>query len=172
MLTSLTKPAARRRPLVLALRATVAALLVAGLFLVGLNAEPVFSLLTLGWQKLFLALGLAERAAALQQGVSGLVTTRSLPAVASYALLYTGACLVLLTAVLFDAARMRVVLALYAAVFGACAVLLLGGKLLGDASWAYQLGRRLIDFIVSPLPVIIFIPLLRWYVPLAPPRPS
>ncbi|MCB2376366.1 hypothetical protein LGH70_02150 [Hymenobacter sp. BT635] len=169
MLTAFTQPAARRRPLVLVLRATVAILLVAGLFVVGLRNEPVFGLLTLAWQKLFLALGLTERAAALQQGVSGLVTTRSLPAVVSYALLYTGACLVLLSAVLFDAARMRVVLGLYAAIFGACALLLLGGKLLGDASWAYQLGRRLIDFIVSPLPVIILIPLLRWYVPLGRP---
>ncbi|TGE17822.1 XrtX-associated membrane protein [Hymenobacter elongatus] len=155
-----------------ALRTIVAVALVAGLFWVGLHDELVFHTLTSGWQRIFLLLGLAERAAALQSGISGLVTTRSLPAVITYALLYTGACLVLLYAALFSVARMRVVLGLYAAVFGACALLLLGGKLLGDASWAYQLGRRLIDFIVSPLPVIILIPLLRWHLPLARPAGS
>jgi hypothetical protein len=106
-------------------------------------------------------------AIAQPQAVSGLITTRILPAVLTYSLLYTSACLGLLCAALYDTARMWVVLRLYAAVFGTCAVLLLGGKLLGDASWAYQLSCRLIDFIVSPLPVTILVPLLRWYIPTA-----
>ncbi|PJJ54491.1 XrtX-associated membrane protein [Hymenobacter chitinivorans] len=144
-------------------RGLTAGLLVAALFWVGMHNDQVFVALTQAWQKIFLTLGLSAQAAKPQSGISTLVTTRSLPAVFTYSLLYTAACLGVLYAALYDTARMRLVLQLYAAVFGACTLLLLGGKLLGDASWAYQLGRRLIDFIVSPLPVIILVPLLRWY---------
>ncbi|UOQ53509.1 XrtX-associated membrane protein [Hymenobacter cellulosivorans] len=147
----------------LVVRGFTAGLLVVALFWAGMHNDLVFAVLTQTWQKIFLALGLNAAAAGPQSGVSTLVTTRSLPAVFTYSLVYTAACLGILYAALYDAARMRLVVQLYAAVFAACALLLLGGKLLGDASWAYQLGRRLIDFIVSPLPVIILVPLLRWY---------
>ena len=140
------------------------AALVALLFGMGVYDEPVFAFLTASWQKLLSAAGVAGRLAAVQQGVSGEVTKRSLPAVFTYALLYTGTCLLLLR-LLLPAHRMRVVLLLYAIAFGCCAVLLVAGKLAGDVVWPYQLGRRLIDFIVSPLPIIVLVPLLRWYAP-------
>lgn len=147
----------------LVVRSLAAGLLVVALFWAGMHNDLVFAVLTQAWQKIFLLLGLTAQVAGPPSGVSALVTKRSLPAVFTYSLLYTAACLGVLYAALYDGARMRLVLQLYAAVFAACALLLLGGKLLGDASWAYQLGRRLIDFIVSPLPVIILVPLLRWY---------
>lgn len=146
-------------------RATGGILLALGLFWAGTHDEVLFSFLTNLSHKLFQALGFSQQVAALQQGVSGQVTTRSLPVMLFYSLLYTGACLVLLFLALYDARRFRLALTLYGAVFGTCLVLLSGGKLLGDVAWAYRLARRLIDFIVSPLPVIMLVPLLRWYLP-------
>lgn len=139
-------------------------LLVAVLFWAGVHDEAVFAVLTEAWQKVLTALGITDQLAAVQQSVSGEVTKRSLPAVLTYALLYTGVCLLLLRLVL-PARHMRLVLLLYGAVFGCCTVLLAAGRFTGDVPWVYQLGRRLIDFIVSPLPVIGLVVLLRWYAP-------
>ncbi|GAA4382358.1 XrtX-associated membrane protein [Hymenobacter koreensis] len=135
------------------------------LFLMGQYDERVFALLTRGWLAVFQALGLDGVLQRVQQGISGQVTGRSLPAVVSYSLVYTSACLLLLWLVLRTPARLRMALLLYGLVFCACLVLLLGGKLAGDVQWSYRLGRRLIDFIVSPLPVLVLGPLLWSYGP-------
>ncbi|UOQ72665.1 XrtX-associated membrane protein [Hymenobacter cellulosilyticus] len=103
-----------------------AGLLIVALFWVGMHNDQVFAVLTRAWQRIFLMFGLSTQAAGPQSGVSTLVTTRSLPAVFTYSLLYTAACLGVLYAALYDAARMRLVLQLYGAVFAACALLLLG----------------------------------------------
>ncbi|GAA3923322.1 XrtX-associated membrane protein [Hymenobacter algoricola] len=158
------------RPSVLVLRGILAAVLVLALFAVGVYSDAVLVAIDRFWQQLLTLLGLADQAATLQQGISGLVTKRSLISVVTYSLLYTGSCLLLLVLALYDARRLRLALQLYGAVFGACAVLVLTGKLAGDAAWAYQLARRLIDFIVSPLPVIMLVPLLHWYQPPTPVR--
>jgi len=147
----------------LGLKVAAVIVLIALLFWVGVYDEPVFTFLTASWHKLFSAVGVADRLSVVQQGVSGEVTKRSLPAVFTYALLYTSVCLLLLR-LLLPAHRRRLVLTLYGVVFCCCAVLLLAGKLSGVV-WPYQLGRRLIDFIVSPLPIIVLVPLLRWYAP-------
>ena len=147
-------------------RIMAALVLVAVLFWAGVYDESVFALLTSAWRNLLTALGAADLLAAMQQSVSGEVTKRSLPVVATYAMAYTGVCLLLLR-LLVPAGRMRLVLLLYLAVFGCCAVLLVAGKLTGGVPWIYQLSRRLIDFIVSPLPVLVLVILLRWYVPAA-----
>ncbi|SHL27275.1 hypothetical protein SAMN02746009_02469 [Hymenobacter psychrotolerans DSM 18569] len=145
-------------------RAIAVLVLVAVLFWAGVYDEAVFAELTEAWQKVLTMLGFTDQLAAVQQSVSGEVTKRSLPAVLTYALLYTGVCLLLLR-LLLPARHMRLILLLYGAVFGCCAVLLVVGRLAGDVPWIYQLGRRLIDFIVSPLPVIGLVVLLRWYAP-------
>ncbi|GAA4013969.1 hypothetical protein GCM10022408_28890 [Hymenobacter fastidiosus] len=147
------------------LRWVIAALLVLGIFGAGMYADVVRSASDQFWQQLLTLVGLTDRAAALQQGISGLVTKRSLVSVVTYSLLYTSGCLLLLAVVLNTTQQVWRVLQLYGAVFTTCAALFLLGKLAGDAPWAYQLARRLIDFIVSPLPVIILVPLLRWYQP-------
>ncbi|OON66775.1 hypothetical protein B0919_21500 [Hymenobacter sp. CRA2] len=138
------------------------------MFWVGTYDETVFAGLTHGWQRVLTALGLADWAQRVQQGTSHQVTTRSLPAMLTYGLLYTGACLTLIWLLTARRQALRTAVLIYGSVFAASALLLIGGKLAGDAQWAYQLGRRLIDFIVSPLPVIALVPLLRWQRPAAP----
>ncbi|RYU80292.1 XrtX-associated membrane protein [Hymenobacter persicinus] len=148
-------------------RWTLAALLLGALFGLGMYSDAVFAAIDAGWGSLLRLLGMAGHAATIQQGVSGLVTKRSLVSVGTYSLLYTALCLLLLAVVLNSVRRLRQVLLIYGGVFAACAVLVLVG-LVADAAWAYKLARRLIDFIVSPLPVIILVPLLRWYQPQPP----
>ncbi len=146
-------------------RAVGVVLLIGVVFCLGIYSEEVFAGLTSLWQTILRGVGLDGALSNLQRGVSGQVTTRSLPAMLTYGLLYTACCLVLLGLLLGSVRRLKVAFLLYAAVFGACALLVVGGKLGGDARWAYQLGRRLIDFIVSPLPVIVLAPLLRLLLP-------
>lgn len=148
-----------RRPLTPA-RWLVAGLLVLGLFGVGLASETILEALTRGWQALFEQLGLGPALASWQQGTSHLVTTRSLPAVATYSLAYVGLCLLLLHVVLRDGRRTRWAAQVYLGLLGLYLVLTLAGRLGGNLPWAYKLSRRIIDFVVSPLPVVLLLPVL------------
>lgn len=140
--------------------------LIALLFLCGIFDETIFATLGPVWQKVATSLGFSEQMARLQQGISGEVVKRSLPVVATYALLYLSLSLLLLR-LLLPAYRMPLVLKLYGGVIAAYIILLLVGRLTGNVPWVYQLGRRLIDFLISPLPIIILVCLLRWYKPKA-----
>ncbi|AII52426.1 hypothetical protein N008_10610 [Hymenobacter sp. APR13] len=146
------------------LRLTAVAVLIMLLFLCGIYDETVFTILGPAWQKVATTLGFSEQLARLQQGISGEVVKRSLPVVATYALLYLSLSLLLLR-LLLPARRMPLVLKLYGFVILAYIILLLVGRLTGNVPWVYQLGRRLIDFLVSPLPIIILVCLLRWFRP-------
>jgi hypothetical protein len=146
------------------MRLVAVAVLVGLLFLCGIYDEAIFATLGPIWQKAAAALGFSEQLARLQQGISGEVVKRSLPVVATYALLYLTLSLLLLR-FLLPAHRLPLVLKLYGAVLAAYILLLLAGRLTGNVPWVYQLGRRLIDFLVSPLPIIILVCLLRWYRP-------
>ena len=130
------------------------------LFLAGMESEAIFAALTRAWQALFGLLGLAELAARLQQGTSGLVTTRSLPAMATYGLLYVGGCLLLLHVLLRNTQRTRWAAQVYMGLVGLCVLLLLVGRLGGHVPLAYKQARRIIDFTISPLPVMILLPVL------------
>ncbi|WBA40713.1 XrtX-associated membrane protein [Hymenobacter canadensis] len=152
------------------MRLVAVALLIGLLFVCGIYDEVIFAALGPAWQKAATALGFSEQLARLQQGISGEVVKRSLPVVATYALLYLSLALLLLR-LLLPAHHMPLVLKLYGAVIATYVVLLLAGRLTGNVPWIYQLGRRLIDFLVSPLPVIIAVCLLRWYRP-GPVRPT
>jgi hypothetical protein len=147
-----------------ALRLAAVALLIVLLFLCGIYDETIFAFLGPAWQKAATALGFSEQLARLQQGISGEVVKRSLPVVATYALLYLSLSLLLLRLML-PAHRLPLVLKLYGSVIAAYILLLLAGRLTGNVPWVYQLGRRLIDFLVSPLPIVILVSLLRWYRP-------
>ena len=138
----------------------LAGLLVGVLFWVGIKSEVVFAALTRGWQALFELLGLAGTVAHLQQGTSQLVTMRSLPAVGTYSLLYIGLCLLLLQVLLRDGRRTRWAALVYASVLGIYIVLLVVGRLGGSLPWVYNAGRRIIDFLISPLPVMVLLPIL------------
>jgi hypothetical protein len=138
----------------------VAASLVLVLFMVGIESDIVFAVLTRAWQAVFDLVGLGSWLARVQQGTSGLITTRSLPAMGAYALLYVGICLLLLHVLLRDSRRTRWAAQVYLGLLGLYICLMLVGRLGGSIAGAYKLGRRVIDFIVSPLPVIILLPLL------------
>lgn len=139
----------------------LAALLLGLLLWLGLDAEWLFAALTRFWQAAFAGLGLGGWLGRLQHGTSPEVAKRSLPALVSYAALYLAASLLLLRVLLADAARWRLALRLYAAALLLVAALLLLGKLGGGVVLLYKAARRLIDFVVSPLPVLLLAVLLR-----------
>ena len=149
-------PAAPMTPL----RWLLAALLAVVLFVAGMEVEAVFAALTQLWQVVFRGVGLAAVLARWQQSTSQLVTTRSLPAVGSYSLLYAAVSVLLLHVLLRSAARTRWVMQVYLGLFGLYAVLMLIGKLGGNLEWAYRVARHVIDFLISPLPVMLLLPLL------------
>lgn len=138
----------------------LAVFLAAVLLLIGMEVEAVFAALTQLWQVLFRGVGLAGVLARWQQGTSQLVTARSLPAVASYSLLYAAVSVLLLHVLLRSAARTRWVVQVYLGLFGLYALLMLIGKLGGNLAWAYRVARHVIDFLISPLPVMLLLPLL------------
>jgi hypothetical protein len=141
-------------------RWALAAALAFALFVTGMESDAVFAALTRSWQAVFNAVGLADALARLQQGTSHLVTTRSLPAMGTYSLLYVGGCLLLLHVLLRDSRRTRWAAQLYLGLLALYVLLMVGGRLGGNAEWAFKLSRRIIDFIVSPLPVMLLLPLL------------
>lgn len=127
--------------------------LVLVLFLLGFDDEPVFHFLTGLWLKGLSALGLRQQAEALQQGISGGITKRLLPAVATYAALYLSLCLLLLRLLLPTPAQWHLALRLYAGTLAVYVVVTLLGRLMGNAPWIYRLSRQILDFVISPLPV-------------------
>ncbi len=129
----------------------VGATLVA-LLLIGVYNDPALSFFTVLWQKLLAALGLRQYAEHLQQSINGGITKRLLPAVATYAALYLALCLLLLW-LLLPPAQWRLAVRLYVGALVAYVVIVVVGKLAGDAQWAYRLSRQLLDFVISPLPV-------------------
>jgi hypothetical protein len=130
------------------------------LFVIGMESDAVFALLTQAWQSLLEGLGLASVLARWQQGTSNLVTTRSLPAMATYSLAYMGLSLLLLHVLLRDSRRTRYAAQVYLGLLGLYVALMVGGRLAGNIPWAFMLSRRIIDFLVSPLPVMILLPVL------------
>ncbi|UOQ97628.1 hypothetical protein MUN81_20655 [Hymenobacter sp. 5317J-9] len=135
--------------------------LLAALLLLGVYDVAVLNFLTKWWQRALAAVGLRQQLEALQQGISGSVVKRPLPAVMTYAVGYLSVCLLLLRLLLPAPAQWRLVLRLYAGTLAVYVALVVLGKLAGDAQWAYRLGRQLLDFVVSPLPVAGLYVLLR-----------
>ena len=135
--------------------------LIALLLLLGVYDDPILLFFTAMWQKLLMAAGLRQQAEALQQGINGGILKRFLPAVATYAALYLSICLLLLRLLLPTLAQWRLALWLYAGTLAVYVLLVLLGKLAGDATWAYRLSRQILDFVVSPIPVAGLCVLLR-----------
>lgn len=147
------------RPLTPA-RWLLAGLLVLVIFAAGMESEAIFATLTRAWQRILELLGLGAVLARWQHGTSNLVTTRSLPAMATYSLAYVGLCLLLLHVLLRDSRRTRWAAQVYLGLLGLYVVLMLGGRLAGNLPWVLKLSRRIIDFVVSPLPAMILLPVL------------
>ena len=127
--------------------------LLAILFLIGVYDEATHAFLTALWQHLLAAIGLRRYVETMQQGVSGGITKRLLPAVATYAALYLSICLLLLRLLLPTVAQWYLVLRLYGITLAIYIAIVLAAKLAGDVTWAYQLSRQILDFVMSPLPV-------------------
>ena len=137
------------------------AVLVLALLLIGVFDEALLTFLTVGWQKALAAMGLQRYAESLQEGINGGITKRLLPAVATYAGLYLVLCLLLLRVLLPTPGQWRLVLLVYAGIVCAYVAIVLLAKVIGNAEWAYRLSRQLLDFLVSPLPVVGLYVLLR-----------
>ena len=144
--------------------------LLLALLLIGVFDEPLLAFLTAWWQRGLAVVGLRQQVNAMQQGISRGITTRLLPAVATYAVLYLGICLLLLRLLVATPAQWRLVLRLYAGSFVVYVGVVLLGKALGNAVWAYRLSRQVLDFVVSPIPVLGLFVLLRAGLGQAPPR--
>ncbi|SFQ83031.1 hypothetical protein SAMN04515668_4892 [Hymenobacter arizonensis] len=143
-----------------------AIVLIAALFVATLNNEALYAVLGQVWRQAFFGVGLSPRdSAAMVSQVSGQVTNtaRDAPAVLIYGALYVGTCLALLWLVLPAASQRRLALTFYGGATLLFVVLLGAGQL--GSSVLLQLSSQLIHFIVSPLPVIGLVPLLRWYLP-------
>jgi hypothetical protein len=151
------------------MRWALVALLLLALLLIGVYDDQTLAFLTVTWQRLLAASGLDRMATAMQQGINGGITKRLLPAVATYAALYLGICLLLLRLVLAPA-QWRMAVKLYAGTLAVYVGIVLVGKLTGDAVWAYRLSRQILDFVVSPLPVAGLYVLLRAGFGPQPPR--
>jgi hypothetical protein len=135
--------------------------LVIALLLVGVYDELMHSFLTAVWQRALGAAGLSQQANALQSGINGGITKRFLPAVATYAAVYLGICLLLLRLLLPSRVQWRLVLQLYAGTIVAYVGMVLLTKLAGNPPWGFLLSRQILDFLVSPLPVAGLYVLLR-----------
>ena len=116
-----------------------------------------------GWlHRVGQALGLAQPPLRSGSPVTLLLhKARSIPAVVLFGVLYLGLCLGLIFLLLPARASRRLVLLFYGGAGLATGLLLLGSQLGGGPDLAV-LASELLHFIVSPLPVIVLVPLLRW----------
>ncbi|MBW3372989.1 hypothetical protein KYK31_03320 [Hymenobacter norwichensis] len=147
------------------LRGVGAVALFALLLVATLSNEYAYSVLGNFWAHVFELLGIGPAAALPEAGTSvGAVLNRprNLPAVLSYGALYVLACLGLLFLMLPHARQRRLVLGFYG-IAGTVFLLLLVLSRLSHMAVLAVLANQLLHFIVSLVPVIVLVPLLRWY---------
>jgi hypothetical protein len=138
----------------------LAGCLVLVLFIAGVESETIFAVLTRAWQAVFETLGLGSVSARWQHSASTLVAKRSLPATATYNLAYVGLSLLLLHVLLRDGRRTRWAAQIYAVGLGLYIILVVADRLGGSQAWALNASRRIINFVVSPLPIMMLLPML------------
>ena len=73
----------------------------------------------------------------------------------TYGLLYTGLSFCTLHVYFNRYRETKVIAGLYGSIFLTCSLLIVIGKIGPNGLWAYMLCRRLIEMVVSPLPVIL-----------------
>jgi hypothetical protein len=142
-------------------------LLIATLFSATLNNEALYEAFGNFWRKLFGAASNAslQNSAALHSSIIRQVTNthRDAPAILTYGALYVSICFILLLLLLPVASQRKVAMLFYVGLILIFIVLLIIGNLCSTV--LLQLSSQLIHFIVSPLPIIVLVPLLRWYLP-------
>lgn len=140
-------------------RVAVCLALLAALVLVGFYQVEVFALLTRAWNSVLTAVGLGGLLARLQQGTDPTITKSSIPAIITGSLVYIGVCVLVFHLLLRSGTRTWWVVQVYLVLFGVCLLLLLLGKVTGGVLF-YKVARRIIDLTVSPVPLILLLPLL------------
>ncbi|KAA9331250.1 XrtX-associated membrane protein [Adhaeribacter soli] len=136
-------------------RKVLLALLFSLVFLAGVFTEQIYHAFDLLYKAVFTALGLAGSLERSQQEVSTQLTERNWLTMISYGLLYTILCFITVHIFLKNARNTLIAGLLYAFLFGLCIALILTGKIFSSLHWPFMLTRRLIEIIVSPLPVIL-----------------
>ena len=149
------------------IRLAVAILFIAALFGATMNNETLYAVFGNFWQKLLSQVGsLSPQQAPAMLGAHTAIdqitnTSRNTPAVLIYSFLYVGICLTSLVLLLPVAAQRKAVFIFYGVSILVFTGLVVAGSL--GSTVLLQLGSQLIHFIVSPLPVVVLVPLLRWY---------
>lgn len=139
-------------------RAAIAGL--AGLlFLTGIYDAQLLAALSKGGQALLGLVGVAG--AAGPAATSPDAPHRPSLAFAGYAALYLGLCLLLLRLLLRLPAQWLLARRVYGGIIATYVLLVLVSKIGGNLLWAYRLSRYLLGFIISPLPVLLLVVLLR-----------
>ncbi|MBC6609320.1 hypothetical protein H8B15_00180 [Hymenobacter sp. BT507] len=142
-------------------------LLVLFLFCLTWYTEEFYASLTPAWERLLAAIGIGSAMQHDEAALHLMNRTRSVPVAGLYAVLYLAACLALVRLLLVSAQQWRLAMLFYAVAGGSGILLLLVGKLLALPA-AYALSSQIIHFILSPVAVIMLVPVLRWYAPIAP----
>jgi hypothetical protein len=142
-------------------RLAILACLAILLFLVGFYTEFLFGFLTRGFDMLFLDAGsygfLPEKGLA----VSRLITRRSFPVMLLYGAVYTALSFVFLHVYFRSKKTSLLAAGFYGVVFLGCLLLMGTGKFFPELTAASRLARRLIEFIVSPFPIVLLIAAFR-----------
>ena len=148
------------------LRIGLSVILTLLLFGATLYNEQAYHVLDSYWQRTTIALGADQHLLSLPLSGSAISQVmrrpHSIPAVLLYSVLYIGICLALLFTLLPIPRQRRLVLLFYG-LTGVVSILLLLGSKVGSSTSLTILNSQLIHFVVSPLPVIMLAPLLRWY---------
>ena len=149
------------------IRLVVAILFIAALFGATMNNETLYAVFGNFWQKFLSQVGSpSSQQASATLGTHTAIdqitnTSRNAPAVLIYGFLYVGICLTILVLLLPITAQRKAVFTFYGVSILVFIGLVVAGNLGGTV--LLQLSSQLIHFIVSPLPVVVLVPLLRWY---------
>ena len=149
------------------IRLAVAILFIAALFGATMNNETLYAVFGNFWQKFLSQVGSpSPQQAPAMLGTHTAIdqitnTPRNTPAVLIYSFLYVGICLTILVLLLPVTAQRKAVFTFYGVSILVFIGLVVAGSLGGTV--LLQLSSQLIHFIVSPLPVVVLVPLLRWY---------
>ena len=130
--------------------------LVTGIFSKQIQAE-LDELFYLIFQKA----GFGQQLQHSQQTVSTRLTKGNWLSMVSYAGLYVILCITTLHFYFNNAKKTVATLSIYLVLLGLCVLLVIIGKAFGDLAWPLMLTRRVIEILISPLPVIFLMAALR-----------
>ncbi len=127
------------------------------LLLLGVFSDEVFAFtqrMLAGW---------VGRGATAQSAINPMLMRRPWYVMLPYGLIYCAVGVLTVHLYFLSLARTRVAVLCYAVAFGLIAALMVVGKLGGDIRLCYKLARRLIELVVSPMPVVLLIPTLTFF---------